>query len=84
MFRFLLDQTQTPNTKVKVNTLRFLRSVLDVMDASNFPAEDPDLPLAVTKVTSSLCIIDRTSSCNKAAESPVLSLTVCRLVPLID
>ena len=50
MFRFLLDQTQTPNTKVKVNTLRYLRSVLEAMDAANFPAEDPDLPLAVTKV----------------------------------
>ena len=50
LFRFLLDQTQTPNTKVKVNTLRYMRSVLDAMDAASFPAEDPDLPLAVTKV----------------------------------
>ena len=70
MFRFLLDQTQTPNTKVKVNTLRFLRSVLDVMDAANFPAEDPDLPLAVTKVTTPPSVIDCTCSCNKPAESP--------------
>ncbi|XP_043193989.1 CLIP-associating protein 1-B-like isoform X15 [Amphibalanus amphitrite] len=50
VFRFLLDQTQTPNTKVKVNTLRYLRAVLDSMDAASFPADDPDLPLAVTKV----------------------------------
>ncbi|XP_037076913.1 CLIP-associating protein 1-A-like [Pollicipes pollicipes] len=47
--RFLLDQTQTPNTKVKAATLRYLRALLESMDPAEF-AVDADLPLAVTKI----------------------------------
>ncbi|XP_037092973.1 CLIP-associating protein 1-like isoform X3 [Pollicipes pollicipes] len=48
--RFLLDQTQTPNTKVKIATLRYVRALLEAMEPAEFSSGDADLPLAVTKV----------------------------------
>lgn len=40
IYRFLLDNTQTPNTKVKVATLNYLKDVAKTMDPSQFPNDN--------------------------------------------
>ena len=34
IFKFLVDQTQTPNSKVKVNTMNYLRTLTQLMEPS--------------------------------------------------
>lgn len=47
----MLDQTQTPNTKVKIATLKYMRQLVEGMEPNTFAPADDNLPLAVTKVT---------------------------------
>ncbi|KAK3864921.1 hypothetical protein Pcinc_029425 [Petrolisthes cinctipes] len=49
IMRFLVDQTQTPNTKVKVATLTYLKCLVDVMERGDL-ASSPDTPVALAKI----------------------------------
>ncbi|XP_043233243.1 CLIP-associating protein 1-B-like [Amphibalanus amphitrite] len=49
---FLLDQYHTPNGRAKAAALRYLRALLDSMDAAELTGAEADLPAAVTKVLS--------------------------------
>nr|XP_053645033.1 CLIP-associating protein 1-like isoform X5 [Cherax quadricarinatus] len=49
IMRFLVDQTQTPNSKVKVATLTYLKCLVDVMERGDFTASH-DTPMALAKI----------------------------------
>ncbi|XP_037787210.1 CLIP-associating protein 2-like isoform X12 [Penaeus monodon] len=49
LMRFLVDQAQTPNSKVKVATLTYLKCLVDVMDRGDLTAS-PDTPMALAKI----------------------------------
>ncbi|XP_042873875.1 CLIP-associating protein 1-like isoform X13 [Penaeus japonicus] len=49
LIRFLVDQAQTPNSKVKVATLTYLKCLVDVMDRGDLTAS-PDTPMALAKI----------------------------------
>ncbi|XP_071512312.1 CLIP-associating protein 2 isoform X4 [Panulirus ornatus] len=49
IMRFLVDQTQTPNSKVKVATLTYLKCLVDVMERGDLTAS-PDTPMALAKI----------------------------------
>ncbi|KAK8391257.1 hypothetical protein O3P69_017127 [Scylla paramamosain] len=49
IMRFLVDQTQTPNCKVKVATLTYLKCLVDVMELGDLTAS-PDTPVALAKI----------------------------------
>ncbi|CAL4126640.1 unnamed protein product, partial [Meganyctiphanes norvegica] len=49
IMRFLVDQTQTPNSKVKVATLTYLKCLVDVMDRGDLTSS-PDTPVALAKL----------------------------------
>lgn len=49
IMRFLVDQTQTPNSKVKVATLTYLKCLVDVMELGDLTAS-PDTPVALAKI----------------------------------
>ncbi|KAB7504085.1 CLIP-associating protein 2, partial [Armadillidium nasatum] len=49
LMRFLTDTTQTPNTKVKVATLTYLKCLVDVMDCGDLFCSQ-DTPVALTKI----------------------------------
>lgn len=49
IMRFLVDQTQTPNSKVKVATLTYLKCLVDVMERGDLTAS-PDTPVALAKI----------------------------------
>ncbi|XP_064114882.1 CLIP-associating protein 2-like isoform X6 [Macrobrachium nipponense] len=49
IMRFLVDQTQTPNSKVKVASLTYLKYLVDVMERRDLTAS-PDTPVALAKI----------------------------------
>ncbi|XP_066957487.1 CLIP-associating protein 1-B isoform X39 [Macrobrachium rosenbergii] len=49
IMRFLVDQTQTPNSKVKVASLTYLKYLVDVMERRDLTAS-PDTPMALAKI----------------------------------
>ena len=38
IFRFVVDSTQTPNTKVKIATMNHLRGIAQLMTPGEFPS----------------------------------------------
>ncbi|KAK7070641.1 CLIP-associating protein 1 [Halocaridina rubra] len=49
IMRFLVDQTQTPNSKVKVACLTYLKCLVDVMERRDLTASS-DTPIALAKI----------------------------------
>ncbi|XP_038058526.1 CLIP-associating protein 1-like isoform X3 [Patiria miniata] len=49
--RFIMDQTQTPNNKVKVSLLRYMESLSELMDPSQF-TNSSETRLAVSRIIS--------------------------------
>ncbi|XP_067126755.1 CLIP-associating protein 1-like isoform X1 [Centruroides vittatus] len=50
VMRFLNDQTQTPNLRVKLSLLNYLHSLLRIMDPSEFSSSSTETKLAITKI----------------------------------
>jgi len=49
VFKFMVDQTQTPNSKVKLATLAYLRSLVTLVESADIPA-GKDSEMAVAKM----------------------------------
>ncbi|KAG8195475.1 hypothetical protein JTE90_010784 [Oedothorax gibbosus] len=50
ILKFLNDQTQTPNTKVKIALLKYMHSLISEMDPSKFSSANPEVNFAIMKV----------------------------------
>ncbi|KAG0723019.1 CLIP-associating protein 2 [Chionoecetes opilio] len=77
IMRFLVDQTQTPNSKVKVATLTFLKCLVDVMELGDLTAS-PDTPVALAKIltwTADQKFLD----IRRAASAAVIAMFNCNL-----
>ena len=49
IFKFLVDQTQTPNSKVKLATLQYLRSLVTLVESADVPT-NKDSEMALAKI----------------------------------
>jgi len=49
VFKFLVDQTQTPNSKVKLATLQYLRSLVTLVESADVPT-NKDSEMALAKI----------------------------------
>ena len=49
VFKFIVDQTQTPNSKVKLNTLQYLKSLVTLVESADIPV-NKDSEMALAKI----------------------------------
>jgi len=49
IFKFLVDQTQTPNSKVKLATLQYLKSLVTLVESADIPV-NKDSEMALAKI----------------------------------
>lgn len=73
IIRFLVDQTQTPNSKVKVAVLQYLAQLASYMDASAFNPSGRDAAAALAKVIS-WTNDQKSAEIRKAAQTALIAL----------
>lgn len=73
VMRFLNDQTQTPNLRVKLSLLNYLHSLLRIMDPSEFSSSSVETKLAVTKVIS-WTADPKSSELRKCAQEVIIAI----------
>merc|ERR1719483_1107227 len=90
IFKFLVDQTQTPNSKVKLATLHYLRSLVSLVETTDVPTnKDSEMALAKIITWSSE---PKSGEIRRAAQqalvsmfnthTPQMNLVLSRLPPL--
>ncbi|XP_049844467.1 CLIP-associating protein 1-A isoform X1 [Schistocerca gregaria] len=73
IIRFLVDQTQTPNSKVKVAVLQYLAQLASYMDASSFNPGAREAAAALAKVIS-WTNDQKSAEIRKAAQNALIAL----------
>ncbi|XP_035227024.1 CLIP-associating protein 2-like isoform X4 [Stegodyphus dumicola] len=71
--KFLNDQTQTPNTKVKIALLKYLHSLISDMDPSKFSSANTEVRFAFMKVIS-WTAMHKSSDLRKYGEDVLVAL----------
>lgn len=71
--RFLNDQMQTPNMKVKLAVLQYLTSLISIMDPSEFPSTSNETKLGLMKIIS-WTASPKSSEFRKAGEEVLVAL----------
>ncbi|GFY46712.1 hypothetical protein TNIN_462074 [Trichonephila inaurata madagascariensis] len=73
IMKFLNDQTQTPNTKVKIALLKYLHSLISEMDPSKFSSANSEVSFAFMKVIS-WTAVPKSSDLRKYGEDVLVAL----------
>ncbi|XP_055944819.1 CLIP-associating protein 2-like isoform X7 [Argiope bruennichi] len=73
IMKFLNDQTQTPNTKVKIALLKYLHSLISEMDPSKFSSANSEVSFAFMKIIS-WTAVPKSSDLRKYGEDVLVAL----------
>ncbi|XP_076047968.1 CLIP-associating protein isoform X10 [Oratosquilla oratoria] len=77
IMRFIVDQTQTPNAKVKVATLSYLKCLVDVMACGDLTSS-PDTPMAIAKILT-WTADQKSVEIRRAASSTLIAMFNCNI-----